>query len=316
MYAPDYLTFAPLYGCNLRCPHCAFPREWTERLEVSAAVDLLGQAGSLGIREISFTGGEPFLYPEFLLRVSEEATRLDLDFDKVATNGGWWREEGELKKVLRQLKDSGYSGGFGLSVDRYHQGVSQQKRAVFVVTCLDIFGQGSVSLTYTSPKPSQGMEEIEKLAGELSGRMEMDPSGDGSGRIIFGSHMIPFGHNRLVPVGRASGLCDPTSVDWFGDECCRGPGNVVYVNPRGDVKPCCGFAIELEAMTIGNIYEEGLAEIIERGRKHPFVGFVFEHGLSEVRRRLDLAGRNPLAEPTDNCCYFCYRVLEATCWPI
>ena len=28
----------------------------------------------------------------------------------------------------------------------------------------------------------------------------------------------------------------------------------VYVNPKGDVKPCYGFAIELDAMTIGNIY--------------------------------------------------------------
>src|SRR5262245_59762332 len=86
-FRPDYLSFAGTYQCNLTCPHCCVPIEWPDRLDVTAAVRFLEDAHAYGIGTLGFTGGEPFLYPEFLRAVCRRAAALGFRFDKVMTNG-------------------------------------------------------------------------------------------------------------------------------------------------------------------------------------------------------------------------------------
>jgi MoaA/NifB/PqqE/SkfB family radical SAM enzyme len=54
--------------CNLRCSHCFIscsPDNHTLELMSRAQVDgYLAEAGEIGVKEIYFTGGEPFLHPE------------------------------------------------------------------------------------------------------------------------------------------------------------------------------------------------------------------------------------------------------------
>jgi hypothetical protein len=91
---------------------------------------------------------------------------------------------------------------------------------------------------------------------------------------------------------------------------CEGPGQALIVNPKGDVKPCCGFASDLDQLTIGNIYREDVAQIIRNGRKHPYVGKVFREGLTAIRD--EILAKDPAALPgaTSNHCYFCWHVLS------
>src|SRR4051812_15463287 len=64
-FRPNYLSFAGTFQCNLSCPHCCVPIEWPERLEIGTALRFLEDAHAYGIGILGFTGGEPFLYPEF-----------------------------------------------------------------------------------------------------------------------------------------------------------------------------------------------------------------------------------------------------------
>jgi hypothetical protein len=116
--------------------------------------------------------------------------------------------------------------------------------------------------------------------------------------------------NHLATVERAEGLPgDPWDGDWFAEDYCEGPGQALIVNPRGDVKPCCGFASDLDQLTIGNIYTDSAARVIEQGRNHPYVGKVFREGLTAIRD--EVLARDPGALPgaTSNHCYFCWYVL-------
>ena len=38
-------------------------------------------------------------------------------------------------------------------------------------------------------------------------------------------------------------------------------------HPKGEVKPCCGFASDLDQLTIGNIYRDSVRRIIRRARR-------------------------------------------------
>src|SRR5262249_28035618 len=86
-FRPDYLSFAATYQCNLTCPHCCVPIEWTDRLDVAAALRFLEDAHAYGIHTLGFTGGEPFLYEEFLLRLCRRGAELGFRFDKIISNG-------------------------------------------------------------------------------------------------------------------------------------------------------------------------------------------------------------------------------------
>src|ERR1700736_3029639 len=88
-FRPNYLSFAGTYQCNLSCPHCCVPIEWPDRLDVMAALRFLEDAAGAGIEILGFTGGEPFLSPEFVVQVTRRAAELGFRFDKVMTNGVW-----------------------------------------------------------------------------------------------------------------------------------------------------------------------------------------------------------------------------------
>lgn len=66
-YKPDYLSFAPTYECNLHCVHCYILTDKLERLSINAGKQVVMESGKCGIQEIIFTGGEPFLYFEFII---------------------------------------------------------------------------------------------------------------------------------------------------------------------------------------------------------------------------------------------------------
>src|SRR5207245_8993884 len=119
-FRPNYLSFAGTYQCNLSCPHCCVPIEWTDRLDIPTAVRFLEQAHAAGIEVLGFTGGEPFLYPEFLVALTKRAAELGFGFDKLMTNGVWYRDETLLEAVLAELRNDGFSGTLGLSVDKVH----------------------------------------------------------------------------------------------------------------------------------------------------------------------------------------------------
>jgi len=65
----------------------------------------------------------------------------------------------------------------------------------------------------------------------------------------------------------------------------------------------------LDQLTIGNIYQHSVKEIIGRARKHPYVGRVFREGLTSIRDEILARDPNALPGITSNHCFFCWHVL-------
>jgi radical SAM protein with 4Fe4S-binding SPASM domain len=308
-FRPNYLSFAGTYQCNLACPHCCVPIEWTDRLDIPTAVHFLEQAHDAGIEVLGFTGGEPFLYPEFLVALTRRAAELRFRFDKLMTNGVWYRDATQLESVLGGLKDAGFSGKLGLSVDKFH-GVDIPKLAGFCRAARRVFDRDTIlSLSYASRAPDRGLEPIRRLAADLGGVVEWS---DLLRRYLLVSDefTMTLNWNHLATVERAERLPgDPWDGEWFAEDYCEGPGQALIINPRGEVKPCCGFASDLDQFTIGNIFTDSVREIIAKARRHPYVGKVFREGLTAIRD--EILARDPAALPgaTSNHCYFCWYVL-------
>jgi pyruvate-formate lyase-activating enzyme len=307
-FRPNYLSFAGTYQCNLTCPHCCVPIEWPDRLDIGVALRFLEDAHAYGIGILGFTGGEPFLYPEFVHTLCRRAAQLGLRFDKIVTNGVWHDDTCHLERILRQLAGAGFSGKLGLSIDKFH-GKHTAKAAEFCRVARRVFQRDNiVSLSYASRQRDLGLEPVHELARALDAVVEW--SGVLRRYLLVSRDMtITLNWNHLAPVERAERLAGAWDGSWFQEDYCEGPGQSLIVNPKGEVKPCCGFASDLDQLTIGNIHDDTVAAIVRRARKHPYVGKVFREGLTAIRD--DILARDPQALPgaTSNHCYFCWYVL-------
>jgi hypothetical protein len=352
-FRPNYLSFNGTYACNLSCAHCCVPIEWEDRLEVAAAVRFLESAHEAGIRILGFTGGEPFIYPEFVIAVARRAVELSTEdakrttseacdpggaraasrgsgtapkarggrelsrkdklggwrFDKVMTNGTWYEDRAHLERVLRELRDTGYSGRIGLSVDKFHP-VKTERLALFCEVVADVFERDDIlAINYASAARAKGLERVEALARALGGTVGWSD--------LLGGHMLVTDRlsatlhwNHLAPVERAERLGGGfDGGPWFEEDFCEGPGQALIVTPKGEVKPCCGFASDLDQLTIGSIYEHSAEETIARARRHPYVGKLFREGLTAIRAEVLAAHPDAVPGPTSNHCFFCWYAL-------
>jgi hypothetical protein len=339
-FRPNYLSFAGTYQCNLSCPHCCVPIEWPDRLDIATAIAFLEDAHRYGIRMLGLTGGEPFIYPEFVMAICRRAAELRFAFDKIMTNGVWFKDPFDLQRTLQDLADTGFTGKLGLSVDKFH-GVDTDPLAEFCRTARQAFGRDNIiSISYASRTPDLGLEPVRALAEKLVGFIEWS---DVLRRylLVTPELTITLNWNHLAPVERAerftggwktndeegrmndeaklAGASDSSLIihpssfhshdGWFKEDYCEGPGQALIVNPLGEVKPCCGFASDLDQLTIGNIYRHSVEQIVRMARKHPYVGKVFREGLTSIRD--EILARDPDAFPgvTSNHCFFCWYVL-------
>jgi hypothetical protein len=284
------------------------PIEWPDRLDIATALRFLEDAHAAGVGVLGFTGGEPFLYAEFVIALTRRAAELGLRFDKVMSNGVWHRDAAHLTEVLTVLREAGFTGKLGLSLDKFH-GQHTPKAAEFCRVARRVFDRDNiVGLSYASRHPDQGLEPVRALATELDAVIDWSPL---LHRYLLVSQelTITLNWNHLAPVERAERFTGAWDGEWFAEDYCEGPGQALIVTPRGEVKPCCGFASDLDQLTIGNIYHDTVKQIIRRARRHPYVGKVFREGLTAIRD--EILARDPQALPgeTSNHCYFCWYVL-------
>jgi hypothetical protein len=308
-FRPNYLMLAPTYQCNLECPHCCVPIEWPDRLDVATALRFLESAHAFGIRTLAFTGGEPFLYTEFLFLLTRRGADLGFRFDKVMTNGVWYDSASHLKTTLTALRDAGFTGKLGLSVDKFHGARHTERLAEFCRVARRVFDRDTiVSLSYASRSPDLGLEPIESLAAALGGIIEPSPM-LGRRLLVTPELTMILNWNHLAPVERAERFAGGWDGEWFEEDYCEGPGQALIVTPKGEVKPCCGFASDLDQLTIGNIYEDDVPAVVRRARRHPYVGKVFREGLTAIRDEIRARDPNVLPGAASNQCFFCWWVL-------
>lgn len=97
---PYRLTIALTQYCNHKCDYCFNSCDSSRKQEVKAEewIRVIEQAHAIGVQEITFTGGEPFLYRDFLRLVafcSEKGIYV-----KISTNGTFL-DEGMVRALRR-----------------------------------------------------------------------------------------------------------------------------------------------------------------------------------------------------------------------
>jgi hypothetical protein len=294
-FHPDEVLFSPTTACNLHCAHCDVTRV-RRTLPASTARRFLSQSKALGVERIGFTGGEPFLQLDFLCSLSRHAVKLGMLFDRLMTNGVWWRREQDLSAALTRLYRAGFDGEICVSVDAFHrQDVSRV--AQFIAWVVEIWDRPD-------------MVSIARVVGARDGETRAMIRQ----ALVLARQRVPGIRVRLVDVelaavGRAASIRSPWKARrWFVDDYCQGPGNVFAVFPDGSVKPCCGYANEQPELTLGKMGRDTPQALLQRAQDDPLVRAIFHRGLGSIRKRLERLGvRFP--GRTGSHCVFCHYIL-------
>jgi len=213
------------------------------------------------------------LLPGFLVAVTKAAVARGYLFDRVMTNGVWWSRESELVHDLTALRDAGYDGRSASSVDAFHrQSLSKVARLIREAVTLwrrpDVVSLACVFGAYDK----ETITMLRSLARLLNGRLAESRLAD----ITSGApHLCQGLRARSCSGGESCGITRSVGQGVFKDDRCKGPGNVFLVMPDGDVKPCCGYASDLDGLTIGNIKKDTAKGLLRRIRSNRFAMTVF-----------------------------------------
>ena len=306
-FKPLEVLFSPTAVCNLSCRHCQ-SENTGQSLPIPLAEIFLESCKDAGVEKIGFTGGEPFLNPEFLYRISRLGLELDMYFDRLMTNGVWFKDKTHLKQVLFKLYDYGYDGAICVSVDAFHR-QSLEKLKLFMETALKIWGRGDlISIaSVRGAEDEKTLKILRDLADKLDAKLNIFLGG---AMAIKNSRLfMPINFIDLSPVGRASKIKNAWDGKWFKEDFCAGPGNVFLVEPDGSVKPCCGYAGHNKLLTVGNIARDSAEMIIKNIESNFFTRAVFTRGLSGIRERMEKKGVK-FPKKTTNHCFFCNYLIE------
>ncbi len=331
MYKPYEIIFAASKQCNLHCSHCFVPNT-PQKLDIQSAQKFLNTALDNGIDRIGFSGGEPFLYPEFLMKITETAVEKTMYFDRIMTNASWFNSTQELQEVLNGVYKAGFDGTICVSYDVFHN-QDPEKTALFIETVFSIWKDRRVielsavkSILDTENEATVSM--IEKLSAELNAsvsyydeegnRKRMLPSELVFSKPLENAFIYYEDENDSIRINwihqTGSVPSDPDfwqSREWFAEDYCEGPGQLLYVNADGSIAPCCGFANESEKLTIGSMYTMTLEQVLSNSKTMGIIDTVFEKGLLKEAKRMEEENHVfPGCGKTDNNCQFCSYYLS------
>ena len=253
------------YACNMSCAHCCVSKLEKGRRVMTPEVlgDLARQADALEITHFTISGGEPLLFrdlPDLVKAIDPEKFFIAMD-----TNGWLFTEE-----RAREIKALGI-GKVNISLDSAHAEEHDAFRrkpgayahAIAAIQNAQKAGlllQVNTVLTKQRAKSDEFIEFLEqmKALNVTTSVMFARPIGEWTGNmdILLDDEDIA----ALKALEQKYSVNSHLSCNYGIDFGCLAVKRLIAITRYGDVQPC--FAI---LVSLGNIFDEPLKDILERG---------------------------------------------------
>lgn len=260
------IEFAPHYACNFNCEHC-YEKKFRETMHKPMTLKeqswALGEALENGVLSITFVGGEVTIHPQLpeLIR----AAKPWKTYISIASNGWLLTEE-----KLAEFKALGVDK-INMSLDSWdpvehdtqrNKEGSHQRVMEAVDSCNRLGLAASLSMVVQrGSTQTEGFRKIVEFSLEKDIRLQFKlavPMGEWEGR----KDLLIDRRDRAVVDELMANNPRMTSCFSHGCQAMRG---TVTISAYGDVMPC-----NCTHVTMGNLREEKLGDILDRGRKVDF----------------------------------------------
>lgn len=135
---PGQLVIQFTNHCNARCPQCGMRttnKIERKRIPVADIKKIIDAAARRNIQSISFTGGEPLLFPDDLAQMIRYAKKSGIPMIRTGTNGFIFRNSHEkqfntrVQKIAKKLYHSGLRN-FWISIDSANPTLHEKMRGL------------------------------------------------------------------------------------------------------------------------------------------------------------------------------------------
>ena len=296
-YTPRGLVFVPTFDCTAMCRHCNNDfnkHDLTARMDIKRSIELLYEAKKLGLNSIQITGGEITMYPEFMLQIIPHAKHLAIRVNKPPTNCYIAKDRGKAADFFGALKRNGYTSGFRLSIDPYHNGrIPLSWVAGFIAEYRKFFKISSL----TVGSSYHDRQEIFKLYGMLLDELASLGIKDAAvikekKGIFVEGHKIKYG--IWTPTRPSWQKLEDSEVELKALEstfACLGPRGVGYlwVEPDFKARVCsCNGNGFLDFYIAGDLKKENIKEVTARTGNSVVYKILANYGPAGLRKVLNM----------------------------
>ena len=225
---------------------------------------IVTEAASAGVQSFLFTGGEPMLRQDVVLRLIGIAKKAGLGAT-VTTNGFWGQTLPAARQTLSALRKAGLTF-FTLSYDRYHAKFQGPEPARNIVRAAEEIGVPmNVTITRVA-NDSEVADLIKPFEGSRHPRLRF-------------YDVQPVGRARKLPAeslrGETEGACQGAAIPAVTDDgrltACNGPS---YFQPA------------TSPLNVGSLDESSLTELLRKHRDDPILETIRTFGPARLREEL------------------------------
>lgn len=260
LYTPVSLALRVSYKCNIGCRFCynaSLPDSKIVMPE-EKLLDVIRQSRENGLKSVGFSGGEVFLFAHVLYKCIRLVNDLGYSAMSIVTNGFWGRTAESARKTIASLKQSGFApprDRLNMSAGEFHQEFLDWSHAANIAR--EHFAAFGAPIRFDFEYAPGKAYLVEDFKAYLADHAVQD-------------HMYSVGERTFIAnIGRwkdsQNGPVNPKPLASFKK--CQSINRFV-VDPDGSVLPCCGFNRFNQGISLGNVNQSTVAEIIDQAQSH------------------------------------------------
>ncbi len=294
-YTPKGIVFIPTYNCTGMCRHCNIDftiHDMGKNMDISRAIEILREAKKMGMHSMQITGGEPTMYPEFMLTIIPHAQKLAIRVNKPPTNAYIGKDDRKTEWLFSELKKINYTAGFRISIDPYHNGnIPIEWPAVFTAIYSKYFPLETLTIGSSFYDLKKIFELYDNYFEKLKNYGIKDAWLDAKNKKIYiDGHKIKFGTWHPTRPAREELYDYEVLMQDVPDKACLGPKGVGYlwVEPDFKVRVCCGNGNGfLNDYIIGDLSRESVSDVVDRAKKNKLFTILANSGPRGLRENLN-----------------------------
>lgn len=152
--SPNIICWRLTYKCNRACDFCLSKSSPSRKLKTIPFEAIIERIKELGFRKISYSGGEPFIVPEFEKIV--EYAHLNDFIQLVTTNGDYlFNNDLSILKYFQYIKLSFYGG------EQFHDKIMGEGHFDKLILLIKKFNQSSINVGINYMLSQESILEIE-----------------------------------------------------------------------------------------------------------------------------------------------------------
>ncbi len=279
------LAFGYSTRCNIRCEHCVATDTVSDgrKMRHDKAKELIAELAEAGVGGISFSAGEPMLYPREIGELVKLCRQVDI-YTRIVTNSFWAKTPESGDRSVAELQGNGLSQ-LRLSYSRWHQKHVNRNNVLNAARSCQKIG-----LDYFISFVTDFSEEDDQYERFLR------------------DHGLTFFPEPVIYAGRAKSFKRRSILTDYQANCCdMNP----YLAPDLDMYACCDAGSHFMATNffyLGNLQDRTVEQLFAKSETDRLHNLIRTMGITNIASFTGMKGRDII---TYSKCELCRKLFNS-----